>query len=365
MIRPVVAEEDRLQAGIESSSEGSARWGSAALVVLRVALFSIAVLAIRHALRGVSVGETVASLERFGWQRVSLSAGLTTASFLVLGVVELFALRYIGRRAERTIPRRTAITTAFIANAYSQSVGLALLTGAAVRIRSYSRYGLDNLEVARITAFVTITATLGLLTTGSAALLTWPDPFTSVAGTIPVRAIGALLAAMVVAYLGWAVFGTAAFHGRGRWRIRRPSWKVALAQIGISSLDWLLAATVLFVLLPRDMGLTYGGLVGVYFVAQSIAVLSHVPGGFGVFEALILALITSASRVDGSASFAAELAASVFLYRIVYYILPLFAAIAISGIVEMIRARTPTAAGNGPATAAARAAHRLASPDAV
>jgi uncharacterized membrane protein YbhN (UPF0104 family) len=352
---PVVAEEDRLQPGTKSSSERPARWSARAFVIFRVVLFAIALIAIWHALKGVSLGETAASLERFGWQRVSLGVALSGASFLVLGVVELFALRYAGRGAERAVPRRTAIITAFIANAYSQSVGLALLTGAAVRIRSYSRYGLDNLEVARITAFVTMTATLGLLATGSAALLTRPDPFTSVAGSMPVRAIGALLAAIVVAYLAWAVFGTAEFHGRGRWRIRRPSWKVALAQIGISSLDWVLAATVLFVLLPNDLTLAYGAFLGVYFVAQTIAVLSHVPGGIGVFEAMILALMTSAGRVAGSASFTAELAASVFLYRIVYYVGPLGIAISISGIVEMIRARTSTG----------RAPQSLASPDAV
>lgn len=356
-------EEQRLEAGTRPSSGRSAHWSGTASVLFRVALFTIALLSIWHALDGVSLGEILTSLRRYGWRLVSQGVAFTTASFLVLGVVELFALRYVGSRAERAIPRRTAITTAFIANAYSQSMGLALLTGAAVRIRAYSRYGLDALEVSRMTAFVTMTATLGLLAAGSVALLTSPDPFTIVAGSMPVRAIGALLALIVVAYVAWGVLGTAKFYGRGRWRIRRPSWKVALAQVGISSIDWALAGTVLFVLLPRDIVLPFTGFLGVYFIAQTGAVLSHVPGGVGVFEAIILALLTSARHDGGSSSLVtAGLAASLFLYRILYYLLPLCVAIAISGMVEMIRSRT----SSGPASPelGGAAPQKLASSDA-
>lgn len=338
--------EQRLEAGTPESSGRSAGWTRIASVLLRVALFAIALVSIWHVLNGVSLGQMLASMRLYGWRNVALGVAFTTASFLALGLVELFSLRYIGRRAERAIPRRTAITTAFIANAYSQSVGLAVLTGAAVRIRAYSRYGLDALEAARITGFVTATATLGLLTTAAVALLTSPDPFTFlIAGSMSLRAVGALLALIVIAYIGWGVFGKAEFQGRGKWRIRRPSWKVALAQVGISSIDWALAGTVLFVLLPRDQVLPYAGFLGVYFVAQTAAVLSHVPGGVGVFEAIILALLTSSPHGGASSSLAtAGLAASLFLYRILYYLLPLCVAIAISGMVEMIRSR----ASSGP-----------------
>ncbi len=115
-----------------------------------------------------------------------------------------------------------------------------------------------------------------------------------------------------------------------------------MEQIGISSLDWILAGTVLFFLLPPSLHVSYSGLLGVYLVAQTAAVLSHVPGGVGVFEAIVMALLTVPGEGrTPSPSLAASLAASLFVYRVVYYLLPLCGAIALSAIAEVIRSRKP------------------------
>ena len=55
--------------------------------------------------------------------------------------LELLALRHIGDSAVRAIGRRTAITTAFMAHALSQSMGIAVLTGTAIRLRTYVSHG--------------------------------------------------------------------------------------------------------------------------------------------------------------------------------------------------------------------------------
>jgi uncharacterized membrane protein YbhN (UPF0104 family) len=167
----------------------------------------------------------------------------------------------------------------------------------------------------------------------------------------------------IAVYLGWSALGHSDFHGRGRWRIRRPSLSVALQQIGISSLDWVFAGTVLFFLLPPSLHVSYSGLLGVYLVAQTAAVLSHVPGGLGVFEAIVLSLLTvpGEGRVL-SAPIVASLAASLFVYRIIYYLLPLCGAIALSAIAEVIRSRRPVVSM---ASAAISHGGNLAAPDAV
>ncbi|MEP6551524.1 MAG: hypothetical protein ABJB95_10085, partial [Gemmatimonadales bacterium] len=161
-------------AGIVLSKGTSFTWTKVLSIALRVALLSIAILVLRRELDGVGAGDLLASLRSYGFRHVAFGVAFTAASFLALGVFELLALRFVGRRAEQIIPRRTAFATAFVAHAYSQSVGLAILTGTAVRIRSYSRYGLDALDVARLSVFVTATATLGLLTTGGVAFITTP-----------------------------------------------------------------------------------------------------------------------------------------------------------------------------------------------
>ena len=63
-------------------------------------------------------------------------------------------------------------------------------------------------------------------------------------------------------------------------------------------------------------------------------------GRVGVFEAIVMGLIVV--HIDGRIAapvLAASVAASLLIYRIIYYLLPLCAAIALSGIAELIRAR--------------------------
>src|SRR5262249_550849 len=116
-----------------------------------------------------------------------------------------------------------------------------------------------------------------------------------------------------------------------RWRIRMPSVRIALAQIGLSCADWLLAVGVLYVLLPPHRP-AYRDFVGVFLVAQVAGVASHVPAGLGVFEVVLLQLFPRAAA--GSALLAALVA-----YRVVYYILPLLLAAALLGARELARRR--------------------------
>jgi uncharacterized membrane protein YbhN (UPF0104 family) len=104
----------------------------------------------------------------------------------------------------------------------------------------------------------------------------------------------------------------------------------------------MLAGSVLFAVLPGQLPISYGVLLGIYLIAQTAAVVSHVPGGLGVFEAVVVALCNVESP-NGvlSPSAATALAGSLFVYRIIYYVLPLFAALALSTVAELIRTRRP------------------------
>ena len=348
---------------VAPSTHTTNSWRTIGSIFFRVALVAIALLVLRRELDGVGLRDLFAGLRSYGLRHVALALAFTLASFLTLGAIELLALQYVGKRAERIIPRRTAMATSFVANAYSLSVGLAILTGAAVRLRSYSRYGLDALDVARLSVFVTVTATLGLITTGALAFLTTPGRVGFLTYSFSLAPLGVLLLLPIVGYIAWGAFGHSEFHGRGKWRIRRPSLGLALEQIGISSIDWVFAGTVLFFLLPTSLHVSYSGLLGVYLVAQTAASLSHVPGGVGVFEAIVLALLTilGGGRVP-SRALTVSLAASLFVYRVIYYLLPLCGAIALSAIAEVIRSRKPTLS---PAPAIVGSRSSLTAPDAI
>jgi phosphatidylglycerol lysyltransferase len=316
-----------------------ARISRIASIALRLGLLTLAAWALRRELAGVQLGEVMRQLGGYGWSHATLALTGTLASFAMLGVIELLAVRYAG--ATR-VPRRTALTTAFVAHAFGQSIGLAVLTGAAVRLRAYGRRGLDAAAVARISGFVTLTITLGLLACGAGALLASRTPLHVAGAAVPVRLVGAVLGVVVLIYLGWSVVASRDHIGRGRWMLQRPSARVALGQVGLSAADWLLTGMVLCAMLPASAGIDHGSLLRAYLVAQTLAMASHVPGGVGVLEALVLTLTLSDNGAQRSA-----LIAALVMFRIVYYLLPLAGALVVAGVAEL-RPRRAASVGAKP-----------------
>ena len=110
---------------IARASAGSrCRWCA---VTFRGALLVAACWALRRELAGIRPADLVARLAAYGLPHVALGLACTAASFLVLGAIEVAALRQAAGESSTDVPRRAAMTTAFVANAFSQSIGLALL----------------------------------------------------------------------------------------------------------------------------------------------------------------------------------------------------------------------------------------------
>ncbi|MBN0328796.1 flippase-like domain-containing protein, partial [Pseudomonas aeruginosa] len=103
----------------------------------------------------------------------------------------------------------------------------------------------------------------------------------------------------------------------GRSSLRLPGLRLSLLQLLITALDVAAAATVLYLLLPETP--PFAAFLLVYLLALAAGVLSHVPGGVGVFEAVLLAAF--AGQLG-----AAPLAAALLLYRLIYVVLPLLLA---------------------------------------
>jgi uncharacterized membrane protein YbhN (UPF0104 family) len=173
--------------------------------------------------------------------------------------------------------------------------------------------------------------TLGLLATGAIAFLGSAAPLHLWQLILPVRLVGALLAVVVLAYLAWSAVGTRDMVGRGAWRITKPRTALALAQTSVASLDWIVTGSILYLVLPGAANVGYATSLRVYLVAQTVGTLSHVPGGAGVFELLVLALLAPVVP----ASLRAGVIASLVLFRVLYYLLPLIAACVVTGVAEL------------------------------
>jgi len=170
-----------------------------------------------------------------------------------------------------------------------------------------------------------VTFWAGLLGVGGACFLLRPMPLPvqfhlPFASTAP---LGVLLLALLGAYLATTLTLRRPLSVR-QVEFQLPSFGTACTQTLLSVLDWVLAAAVLYALMPDAAGLTFTRFLGIFLLGQFAGVASHVPGGLGVFEGILLTLLPS---VPASAFFAALIA-----YRVIYYVLPLvFAAILLGG----------------------------------
>ena len=89
--------------------------------------------------------------------------------------------------------------------------------------------------------------------------------------------LGALLLPLAALYVAFAALRRKPF-GLFGWRIPLPPLKLTLYQIVIACGDLLVAALVLYTLLPPIAG-GYLRILGVFMLAFVVGVLSHVPGG--------------------------------------------------------------------------------------
>ncbi len=76
----------------------------------------------------------------------------------------------------------------------------------------------------------------------------------------------------------------------------------------------------MYVLLPADPGVDFRYFLGVYTIAATASILSLVPGGLGVFETAVTIMMASPSKAATLGVF--------FVYRLIYFVLPLLVALA-------------------------------------
>jgi phosphatidylglycerol lysyltransferase len=288
-------------------------WLGAALAIV---LATAALLTLRHALHALDYHQVLRAAAAIPRPRRWLALALTAAGYLVLAGYDLLALDYVGTR----LPRRRVLFASFVAYALSQNVGFSALTGASVRYRFWSAWGLTAPEIAQGVAFTTTTFWLGLLGVGGAAVLAGAGALAGTSHLLAWRVAGFLSLVLVGGWLAWA----SSRHrvvGVGGWAFRAPGWRLALGQLCLSILDWLFAALVLRTLLPATIGIPLGAFVAMFVLAQVAGLVSHLPGGVGVFEATLVLLLRGA--VPGAA-----LAGALIAYRAIYYLLPLGVAIA-------------------------------------
>jgi phosphatidylglycerol lysyltransferase len=301
------------------------RWLHRLAPLLGVALFAFALWLLHRELRNYRYADLVRVLRALPRARIWLAVALTAVSYAVLTLYDALGVRYVRRKLSYG---RIAIAS-LVGYGVSMTLGFPLLTGAPLRYRMYSRWGLSAGEIARIIAFYSVTFWLGSLAVGGFALLIDPPPLPPQLGVDPawVRPLGALLLGVLAVYLVLSALGTR-MTVRGS-PVEMPSLGVAVAQVLASALDWIVAAAVLYVLLPAG-STSYAAFFAIFFVGQSAGHASHVPGGMGIFESIVLVFLSPTVPVP-------DVLAALLAWRAIYYLLPLLGAVLTLAVHELRR----------------------------
>jgi uncharacterized membrane protein YbhN (UPF0104 family) len=308
----VVAGVERLPHHQRIESREALRWRGYARgprPVLTIGLLALGgVLLWRH-LRELDWRATREVLHALPTSALAAAAALSALSYLVYCSFDLLGRRTTGHRLDGL----RVMAIAFVGHACALSLGPA---GAGVRFRLAMRHGLPVHLTAALWLFNVATNWLGFVTLAGVGFatraFTWPGHW----GVHPaaLQLIGwAMLGVVAVYVLACGFGGRLSFTLRGM-AFRLPPAHVALAQCGLSALNWLLLAAVVHALLGERVAV--GDVLGALMASALALAIVDVPAGLGVTESVFITLL-------GGQLPAAQILAALVAYRAIYFVAPL------------------------------------------
>lgn len=297
--------------------------------LLMIAVFAVALRVLQSTLQHYRYREVMAYLQSLDRLQILCAILLTLAGYLIMTGYDTLAFRYI----RHPLPYRRIALASFIGYAFNNNVGLSGLVGGTLRYRLYNAWRLSAVEIAKVIAFYTITFWLGFVLLGGSLFIIAPPvvphaihlPFNSL------RLLGFVLLIPAVLYLAWVIARHEPVRIR-QWEFELPETRLLIAQVLISCADWIVAAMVLYVLLPDQLPTGFVPFLGVFLLAQIAGVASNLPGGLGVFEAIILIFLAPYYH-------AGAILGSLVAFRAIYYLFPLIVAIILLTVHEVMEKR--------------------------
>ncbi|MCL8025018.1 bifunctional lysylphosphatidylglycerol flippase/synthetase MprF [Nocardioides bruguierae] len=306
------------------------RW-LAPLGVLGV--LALALLFLHRSLGGYDWHALPADLGAIGPVPVAGALAATALSYLAMTGYDALALRYVADLVPQRLPWRRYASASLVATAFGNSLGASAIVGAALRARVYSAWQIPTAAIQRIIGFNLLTLGLGFAVLSGGGVLAHPER-ASAALHLPepvVTGLAVAVLAPVVGYLLWSRLGRRPLTVKGH-ELARPGYGLAVTQVALSTVEVALMAAALWFLLPVGLDVAFVPFVAAFAIATVVGLVSNVPGGVGVFESVLLVLLSSA--VDPVA-----LAPALVAFRVVYFLLPLLVAAVLLVALEARRGR--------------------------
>jgi uncharacterized membrane protein YbhN (UPF0104 family) len=234
------------------------------------------------------------------------------AAYLLVGLYEGIALHRVSGQWRMLY----AIRTTVIANPIGRAVGVALVSGGALRYRFYSAIGLNARQVGSLIVLMTMPYLLGVGWLIDVSLLIHTQAASQALG-LSTSTILILACVGLIKDFGWL--------GVAKWRkepinlkqlqIRVPSLQHTFLQIALGIAQILCNTGILFLLMPPEINMSWPEFIPLYCIAFVAGQISNVPAGLGVLEAVLLMMLPQIPP--------AKLLGTLLAYRAIFEVLPL------------------------------------------
>ncbi|OCX63175.1 hypothetical protein BFP70_12465 [Thioclava sp. SK-1] len=280
-------------------------------IAIGLVLFLFGLWALHHLLLTIDLAHVIARARATPPMVLIGALAATAVGYIAMIGYDWWALQYLGK----SLPPRTVALGGFLGYAFGNTVGISVLSGGAIRYRIYSAAGLNAFDVAALSSYVAIAMGIGLTLVGICALAIHPAVLAQIlpvsVSTVQLLAI----ATAVIVFTGalWLSVTEKTLH-LGRHDIAMPAPRVLFGQLGVAALDCAMAAGTLWLLMPIGTP-PFISFVAIYAAAAMIGILSHVPGGVGVFETVVITALPASVPVG-------DAAAALLLFRVIYFLVP-------------------------------------------
>ncbi|GJD50447.1 hypothetical protein OPKNFCMD_3186 [Methylobacterium crusticola] len=295
-------------------------WPAIGLVAVVVSVYLL-----WHLLKGLSFADVEASLRAIPPHRYLLAIASTLVAYAALAWYDRIALLHLGVKG---ISWLFVSVCSFTTYALSHNIGASVFSGAVVRYRAYSSKGLSAPQIAVLVALCSFTFGLGTALLGGAVLVLKPDLLERLKDLLPpmlaspttARIIGAALLAFVALYVVGSILHFRPLTIRA-FKIEYPRPRIMVRQLVAAPLELLGAAGIIYFALPEAGNPGFLVVLAVFLASFSVALVSHAPGGLGVFELVFITAMPDLPKTD--------VLAAVLIFRLFYLLLPFAMAIVV------------------------------------
>ena len=297
-----------------------------------------------HEFEGESVGTEVwANLKAIPPGDYFMAGLSTLLAYAALAWYDRIALLHLG---VKHISWVFISMCSFTTYALSHNIGASVFSGAMVRYRAYSSKGLTAAQVAALVVLCSYTFAFGNIVLGGVLLTFDPTMMQRLAGVLPevvthphtARTVGLICLGFVAVYVAGSLMHFPPFRW-GKFEIMYPRPDIMLRQLFAAPIELIGAAGIIYFALPETGNPGYIVVLGAFLLSFSAALVSHAPGGLGVFELVFLTLMPDVPRL--------QVLAALLVWRLFYLIVPLLAALVVVALFERNKLAEKLRGGSG------------------